>query len=62
MIDWDFNYRTCSGVIRFPDGREVFLQGDEANDLDNAIEECETCDEIERTLEAYDHIAEMPTP
>ena len=58
MIDWKFSTRTCSGVIRFPDGREVFMQGQEAAELDDVIEACETADDIERVLDQYDHVAE----
>jgi len=56
--DWVYISRTASGVIKFPDGREVFMQGDEANEFDDRIEACETDEQIANILMEYEHVAE----
>ena len=56
--EWSFDYRTGSGTIQFPDGRTVFLQGDEATALDDLIESCDDETAIGVALGAYDHVAE----
>jgi hypothetical protein len=55
-MDWD--YDGYGGTITFPDGRTVYLQGEDAADLDDQIEECETDEQVEMVLSAYDHITE----
>lgn len=56
--DWVYIQRTASGEIRFPDGRTVFMQGEEANEFDDKVEACETDEQITNLLMEYEHIAE----
>lgn len=55
MYEWVFNARQSYGdVLR--DGRSIaFLQGDEASALDDLIEECDTAEDVDRVLSAYDY-------
>lgn len=53
----DWNYQGFGGTITFSDGRTVWLQGDEAAELDDRIEACENESQIEAILSAYEHIA-----
>lgn len=57
---WNFNSRYGYGIIRWEDGREVFMQGDEASQLDDEVEACETGEQVDLLLDQYEHIAEMP--
>lgn len=56
--DWNFDTCTCSGVIRWNDGAEVFMQGEEASTFDDEIEACETAEQVDALLDNYRHIAE----
>lgn len=55
-ITWEFvGY---GGTITFPDGRTLWLQGDEANALDDALGRCETDDSEQWFLSTYSEVAE----
>jgi hypothetical protein len=56
-MDWNYN-RVWGTITGFPGGGEVFLQGEEAAELDDRIEACETDEQIESILMEYEHIAE----
>lgn len=58
--DWVYISRTACGEIRFPDGRTVFMQGEEASEFDDKVEACETDEQITNLLMEYEHIAEWP--
>jgi hypothetical protein len=58
MANWDYNHKNGSGVIYFDDGKEVFLQNEEASELDNRIEGCTEDYQIQDILCEYHHIAE----
>jgi hypothetical protein len=55
---WDWTWKRYGGVITAPDGRTCFLQGDEANQLDDELEKCETEDQIQNLLSGYDHVCD----
>ncbi len=51
MITWTF--RGYGGTIEFEDGQTVWLQGDDANSLDDQVEKCETQQQQDDLLDAY---------
>lgn len=53
---WTWNYCGFGGVITAPDGRSVWLQGDEAAALDDEIDACETDEQVYNALSAYDDV------
>ena len=55
MYDWIFNPRQCYGEV-LRDGESIaFLQGEEACALDDEVEACQTTEDIDRILGAYDY-------
>jgi hypothetical protein len=55
---WDWEVSGPGGTITAPDGRTCWLQGDEAWELDDQVEACETEDQIQNLLSNYDHVCE----
>lgn len=55
---WYFSPRTTSGEICFPDGSSVFFQGEEAVQMDDAVEACESDTAVNDLLWPYHSIAE----
>jgi hypothetical protein len=56
----DWTYNRVYGVIRFGDGSEVFMQGEEAAAFDDQVEACETEEQIQMLLDQYSDVAFMP--
>lgn len=55
MYEWVFNARQCYGEV-LRDGRSIaFLQGEEAVALDDSVDACDTAEDVDRILSAYDY-------
>jgi len=53
----DYDWLGYGLLLRFDSG-EVFLQGDEASELYDQLEECESSEQVEMLLDEYSELAE----
>jgi len=51
---YDYNWLGYGLTLHFPDGGELFLQGDEASELFDILEACHTQADIDMILSEYE--------
>ena len=54
---WDYEWLGYGLVISSPDGKEIFLQGEEASQLHDELEEC-SYEEFQERLSEYSVLLE----
>lgn len=55
---WYYEWLGYGLVIYSPDGKEIFLQGDEASQLHDELEACSSSDEFQNRLSEYSVLLE----
>ena len=55
---WDYEWLGYGLVISSPDGKEIFLQGEEASQLHDELEACESDDVLQNALSEYSVLLE----
>ena len=58
MSDYDYNWQGYGLTLQFPNGKDAFLQGEEASELHDQLESCETKEQVEMIISEYEVLVE----